>query len=254
LTPTSGRGTCLGYDLLKQPDLIKRRVGYMTQKFSYWDDLTVQENLLFVADMFGLSDSKKRVKSLLEKMGLEARANQLAGSLSGGWKQRLALAACTLHEPELLLLDEPTAGVDPQARREFWDEIHRLAATGLTVLVSTHYMDEAERCHAIIYIADGHLVVEGSVDDVISKAGLTTWSVRGPKISETVEKLKNHPAVTTLALFGGTLHISGTDAAALELALAPYKAEPGTLWAKEQPSLEDAFIYFMARGKTKEAA
>jgi ABC-2 type transport system ATP-binding protein len=249
LTPDAGRGTCLGFDLLKQPNLIKQRVGYMTQKFSFWEDLTVRENLLFVADMFGLDRAKERVETSLNKMDLMPRADQLAGALSGGWKQRLALGACILHEPELLLLDEPTAGVDPRARREFWDEIHRLAAQGLTVLVSTHYMDEAERCHSIIYISNGRLVVEGTVDEVVSKAGLTTWSAHGDNLVGLMEKLKAHPAVTTVAAFGGALHVSGTNALALKKALAPFKKDARVTWTQEQPSLEDAFIYYMARNK-----
>jgi len=187
-------------------------------------------------------------------MGLGPWADQLAGSLSGGWKQRLALGACVLHEPELLLLDEPTAGVDPLARREFWDEIHRLAAQGLTVLVSTHYMDEAERCHAIIYISYGRLIVQGSPEEVVAEAGLTTWTAHGENLIALMDKLKNNPAVTTITAFGGALHISGTDKAALNKALLPLKNTPGLSWTKESTSLEDAFIYFMARDKKRTEA
>ncbi|MGE4350886.1 MAG: ABC transporter ATP-binding protein, partial [Bdellovibrionales bacterium] len=218
LTPDEGEGQCLGFDLRHDAQKIRDRVGYMTQKFSYWEDLTIRENLAFVADMFGLDGKDQRVEQTLAKLNLTARADQLAGTLSGGWKQRLALAACTMHDPDLLLLDEPTAGVDPKARREFWDEIHRLAGEGLTVLVSTHYMDEAERCHAIIYIAYGRIVTEGTVTDVIHHAGLTTWIVRGSSLSSLMHELENNPAITTVAAFGDSLHISGTDAQKLDQA------------------------------------
>jgi ABC-2 type transport system ATP-binding protein len=247
LTPDAGEGTCLGFDLRKDSDKIKRRVGYMTQKFSFWEDLTIRENLMFVADMFGLDRTKERVETALENMGLKGRENQLAGALSGGWKQRLALTACVMHEPELLLLDEPTAGVDPKARRDFWDQIHELAAKGLTVLVSTHYMDEAERCHAVIYIASGKLITEGSVDEVIAHAGLTTWTVRGGHLASLMKELQKHPAVATAAIFGETLHVSGPDSEALKTVLAPYRAKPEYVWAEAATTLEDAFIHFMAR-------
>ncbi len=247
LTPDAGEGTCLGFDLRKESDKIKRRTGYMTQKFSFWEDLTIRENLTFVADMFGLSCGRACVEKAIDNMGLKDRADQLAGALSGGWKQRLALAACVLHEPELLLLDEPTAGVDPKARREFWDQIHELAAKGLTVLVSTHYMDEAERCHAVIYIAGGKLVAEGGVDEVIAQAGLTTWTVRGERLADLMNELRKNPAVATTAIFGDSLHVSGSNPEALKKAIEPYRARPGYAWAESPTSLEDAFIHFMAR-------
>lgn len=246
LTPDSGEGTCLGFDLRKDAQKIRDRVGYMTQKFSYWEDLSIRENLGFVVDMFGLDRKDERVEQTLHKLNLTARAAQLAGELSGGWKQRLALAACTMHEPDLLLLDEPTAGVDPKARREFWDEIHRLAGDGLTVLVSTHYMDEAERCHAIIYIAYGHIVAEGTVAQVVKQAGLTTWVVHGPDLVGFMGELEKNPAVATVAAFGDSLHVSGTNPVALEAALAPFKAKTGYVWEKTEAALEDAFIHFMA--------
>jgi ABC-2 type transport system ATP-binding protein len=247
LTPDAGEGTCLGFDLKKESEKIKRRTGYMTQKFSFWEDLTIEENLRFVADMFSLDRAPERVQEALQNLNLTKRRKQLAGSLSGGWKQRLALAACILHDPELLLLDEPTAGVDPQARREFWDKIHELAARGLTVLVSTHYMDEAERCHAIIYIAYGHVITEGTVDEVIAHAGLTTWTVQGKDLTSLMHELKANPAVATAALFGETLHISGRDAEALEKAIAPYRAQQGYAWAEAATTLEDAFVHFLDR-------
>ncbi len=252
LTPDDGHGTCLGFDLRRDAAEIKKRVGYMTQKFSYWEDLTIEENLLFTVDMFGLDRRKERVREALEKLRLAPRKDQLAGSLSGGWKQRLALAASILHEPSLLLLDEPTAGVDPKARREFWDEIHRLAEQGITVLVSTHYMDEAERCHSIIYIAYGHLLVQGTAREVVDRAGLVTWSVKGPGIVSLMDKIEKNPAVVTLAPFGETLHISGTDEESLYAALTPFFDAPGLKWSKSDPTLEDAFIRFMDQSSDKE--
>ncbi|HET8715292.1 MAG TPA: ABC transporter ATP-binding protein, partial [Holophagaceae bacterium] len=189
LTPDSGEGTCLGHDILTESALIKRQVGYMTQKFSYWEDLTIRENLDFIARMYGLPDRRAAVDRALEELGLAARAGQLAGSLSGGWKQRLALAACLLHRPRLLLLDEPTAGVDPTARRDFWEELHRLAAQGISVLVSTHYMDEAERCHALAYIAYGKLLAHGTMREVIEQADLATWEIEGPAVMAVTEEL-----------------------------------------------------------------
>jgi len=245
LTPDEGSGTCLGFDMRRDAAEIKKRVGYMTQKFSYWEDLSIEENLLFTADMFGLDRKKERVEKALEDLRLVSRRKQLAGRLSGGWKQRLALAASILHEPRLLLLDEPTAGVDPKARREFWDEIHRLAGQGITVLVSTHYMDEAERCHAIIYIAYGRLLVQGTVRDVIDHAGLVTWSVKGAGLSGLMRNLEKNPAIATMAPFGEILHISGTNEAALYEALAPYIDDPCLEWGKSAPTLEDAFIHYM---------
>ena len=183
LTPDSGEGFCLGYDIRRDADKIKRQVGYMTQRFSLYQDLSVRENLEFVARLYGLSDARGAARDMIERIGLKGREEQLAGELSGGWKQRLALGACTLPNPQLLLLDEPTAGVDPKARRDFWNEIHALAAEGLTVLVSTHYMDEAERCHEIAYIAYGHLLAHGTVDEVIAKSALSTYTVTGDDLN-----------------------------------------------------------------------
>ncbi|MFK7968478.1 MAG: ABC transporter ATP-binding protein [Rickettsiaceae bacterium] len=247
LTADEGKGTCLGYDINTQSELIRQHVGYMTQKFSYWEDLTIQENLEFVVNMFGLDRPKERVQKALKDLGLQQRQKQLAGNLSGGWKQRLALAACIIHEPEVLLLDEPTAGVDPKARREFWDEIHRLVADGLTVLVSTHYMDEAERCHEIIYIAEGKLIVRGTVANVIEHAGLITWVVRGKNLVDLQKKLESHPAITSIAPFGDSLHISGIDINALDKAILPYRNDHNYKWTTSVPSMEDAFIHYMAR-------
>lgn len=246
LTPDDGEGTCLGLDIRTQALEIKKRIGYMTQKFSFWEDLSIRENLEFVAEIYGLDRVAERVDTALEKLNLKDRQKQLAGNLSGGWKQRLALAGCVLHEPEVLLLDEPTAGVDPKARREFWDEIHHLAAEGLTVLVSTHYMDEAERCHAIIYMSYGKLVTQGTVQEVISGAGLTTWVVRGEGLMGFVRELESLPAVKTVAPFGDSLHVSGTDGEKLKEALTPYFDLEGYSWREENPSFEDVFIRYMA--------
>lgn len=244
LTPDSGEGTALGLDIISQANLIKRRAGYMTQKFSLYEDLTIEENLQFSARVHGLTDRKGRVDRALERLGLVERRSQLAGSLSGGWKQRLALATATLHEPKLLLLDEPTAGVDPKARRTFWDEIHALSAEGLTVLVSTHYMDEAERCHEIAYIAYGRLMARGTAEEVIAASRLITLNGEGPGIDRLSGEVGRLPGVDMAAPFGQSLHVSGTDRAALEAALQPYRREPFR-WTEVEPTLEDVFIRLM---------
>jgi ABC-2 type transport system ATP-binding protein len=252
LTPDEGEGTCLGYDIRTQADQIKRHVGYMTQRFSLYQDLSVRENLEFVARLFGLRDPRGAAQAMIERLGLKGREDQLAGELSGGWKQRLALGACTLPNPQLLLLDEPTAGVDPKARREFWNEIHALAAEGLTVLVSTHYMDEAERCHEIAYIAYGNLLVHGTVEEVIAASHLTTYEVSAVNREDLMklsEELAQQPGVDMVAPFGNSLHVSGRDEAALEAAIAPYRSRPGLTWKKTEPSLEDVFIDLMNRSQ-----
>jgi ABC-2 type transport system ATP-binding protein len=252
LTPDAGRGTCLGYDIRTEADQIKRHVGYMTQQFSLYQDLTVRENLEFVARLYGVPEPIAAARSMIERLGLEGRQTQLAGQLSGGWKQRLALGACTLPNPQLLLLDEPTAGVDPQARREFWNEIHALAARGLTVLVSTHYMDEAERCHEIAYIAYGVLLAHGTVNEVIAASHLVTYAVRAANaeiLAELAEELSREPAVETVAPFGSNLHVSGRDAAALEAVITRYRGRADLTWTRSEPSLEDVFIDLMTRAE-----
>ena len=245
LTPDSGRGQALGFDITAESGEIKCRTGYMTQRFSLYEDLTVEENLQFKARVHGLDRRRERVEAALEKLGLADRRRQLAGTLSGGWKQRLALAVATLHEPQLLLLDEPTAGVDPQARRTFWDEIHALSTAGLTVLVSTHYMDEAERCHDIAYIAYGELLARGTAAAVVAGAKLTTWRGEGPGIDRLSAQLLENPAVEMAAPFGLALHVSGGDPAALEQALSPYQRAPFK-WTRTEPTLEDVFIHLMS--------
>ena len=239
----AGRGTCLGYDITRQSDEIKRQVGYMTQKFSFWEDMTIRENLDFVARVYQLPDRRAKVEATLERLGLVDRQRQLAGELSGGWKQRLALAACTLHDPKLLLLDEPTAGVDPQARRDFWEKIHALSEEGLTVLVSTHYMDEAERCDRIVYILNGKLIARGTVAEVIAHSGLSTFVVEGPGVRHLIDALQDAPGVEHVAFFGAKLHVSGRDRASLERALAPYRGKEGIDIKEGAPSLEDVFIH-----------
>jgi ABC-2 type transport system ATP-binding protein len=249
LTPDSGHGTCLGYDILTEADKIKQRVGYMTQRFSLYADLSVRENLEFIGRIYGLADPPAAARQMVQRLGLDGREEQIAGTLSGGWKQRLALGACTLPDPQLLLLDEPTAGVDPKARRDFWGEIHNLAAEGLTVLVSTHYMDEAERCHEIAYIAYGDLLAHGTVDEVIARSALTTYTVSGENLHKVAEELEKNSSVAMVAPFGTSLHVSGRDAAALEAAIAPYRNDPSLHWSRSEPSLEDVFIDLMARAR-----
>src|SRR5713226_10241732 len=252
LTPDSGHGTCLGYDILTESDKIKRFVGYMTQRFSLYEDLSVRENLEFVARIYGMTNPEKASREMIARLGLKGREGQVAGELSGGWKQRLALGACTLPNPQLLLLDEPTAGVDPKARREFWNEIHALAAHGLTVLVSTHYMDEAERCHEIAYIAYGVLLAHGPVEEVIAASHLDTYTVSardGAALTELAEELSRRPGIDMVAPFGTSLHVCGRDEAALEAAVAPYRGRPDLIWTRSDPSLEDVFIDLMGRAK-----
>ncbi|WP_205694378.1 ABC transporter ATP-binding protein [Crenobacter cavernae] len=249
LTPDGGEGSCLGYDIRRDAAAIKREVGYMTQRFGLYEDLSIAENLDFVARVYGVPDRKEKVAATLDRLGLGSRRDQLAGSLSGGWKQRLALASCLMHEPKLLLLDEPTAGVDPKARRDFWQQIHELAADGLTVLISTHYMDEAERCHRLAYIAYGKLLVEGEVGEVIRQSGLSTWEVAPARAGLTIgalsPSLAENAAAEVLVPFGNVLHVSGRDRVALEAAVGHWRADPGWTWREIAPTLEDVFIALM---------
>ncbi|MEW6303020.1 MAG: ABC transporter ATP-binding protein [Verrucomicrobiota bacterium] len=244
LTPDAGDGHCLGFDIRRNSADIKMHVGYMTQRFSYYEDLSIEENLDFIARIYGVPDRKAAVQQSLERLGLVARRKQLAGVLSGGWKQRLALAACLIHKPQLLLLDEPTAGVDPKARRDFWEEIHQLAADGLTVMITTHYMDEAERCHRLAYIAYGNLLTRGTVQEVIHKAGLTTWQVSGPGTATLANRLRQLPGVEQVVAFGNTLHVSGRNRAQLEASLQPLMTG-SYQWERIDSGLEDVFISLM---------
>ncbi|MGL4542139.1 MAG: ABC transporter ATP-binding protein, partial [Polymorphobacter sp.] len=242
LIPDAGGGTVLGLDLRRDRLQIKAQIGYMTQRFGLFEDLTIRENLRFVADVHGLDQPRDAVAAALDRLGLATRADQLAGSLSGGWKQRLALAACVLHRPRILLLDEPTAGVDPQARRDFWDQIHALAADGVTVLVSTHYMDEAERCHDIAYIAYGAMLARGTAAEIIAASGLFALTGTGPDADRLAHALQRQPGIDTAAAFGATIHVCGRDRAALRAAVAGY---PALRWVDAEPTLEDVFIDLM---------
>lgn len=246
LKPDAGSGSCLDLDIRSQSAQIKRQVGYMTQKFGLYDDLSIRENLDFVARLFELPQRRAAVDQALEQLGLTARQKQLAGALSGGWKQRLALAACLIHQPRLLLLDEPTAGVDPKARRDFWDQIHALAAQGITVLVSTHYMDEAERCHELVYIAYGKILARGSAEDIINGSGLQVWCVRGPGVNAIVAPLQAAPGVLSVAAFGSAVHVAGLDAALVQQSLQRLNPNAALQITQERASLEDVFISLMA--------
>ena len=246
LTADAGEGTCLGFDVRQEALSIKENVGYMTQKFSLYEDLSIRENLDFVARMYRMDRRAERVDQALSDLGLANRAKQLAGTLSGGWKQRLALAACLLHEPKLLLLDEPTAGVDPKARRDFWDEIRRLSAKGVTVLVSTHYMDEAVQCDYIAYIAYGRKLIDGRSADIPTQVGLTTYRVEGPDLGTLEARLKATDGVDQVARFGASLHVSGTDRARLDAVVRHHEVEGTHRWTLQVAGLEEAFIYLMA--------
>jgi ABC-2 type transport system ATP-binding protein len=245
LRVTEGTGQCLGYDIQRDAPRIRELTGYMTQKFSFWTDMTIRENLEFVARLYHLPHLHQTVDETLEALGLIHRQHQQSGALSGGWKQRLALAAVTMHDPKLLLLDEPTAGVDPQARRDFWDEIHHLSLQGMTVLVSTHYMDEAERCDRIVYLAHGEKIVEGRVADVINRSGLLTFRGEGEGVRRLADDIKDEPGVEHVAYFGSALHVSGKDRAAIQVALDKHQA-PDVSWSEVRTSLEDAFIALSA--------
>jgi ABC-2 type transport system ATP-binding protein len=243
-----GSGTCLGHNVITESELIKTQVGYMTQRFSFYEDLSIAENLDFVARMYSMPNRKEAVQKSIEQLGLSGREKQMAGQLSGGWKQRMALAACLIHQPKLLLLDEPTAGVDPKARRDFWEQIQLLAAQGLTFLITTHYMDEAERCNRLAYISYGNLLVRGTVEEVIAHAGLTTWSVHGENLIKLAEQLREKPGVEQAVVFGTALHVSGNDSSALEQAIAPFRTG-SYRWEKIPSGLEDVFIHLMDESK-----
>jgi ABC-2 type transport system ATP-binding protein len=244
LVPDGGEGECIGLDIIRQAPLIRRHVGYMTQKFSFYEDLTVFENLDFVASVYEMTNRGAAVEDIMNRMGLTDRRDQLAGQLSGGWKQRLALAACVLHQPKLLLLDEPTAGVDAKARREFWDLIHDMAGEGLTVLVSTHYMDEAERCNRIVYLGNGRIIVQGDAEEVSRQSSLITYEATGEAIDEAARKLRKIDGVEAAAVFGRALHVAGTDRTALERAIR--QVDGDLKWGEVQPRLEDVFIHMLS--------
>jgi ABC-2 type transport system ATP-binding protein len=250
LRPDGGRGSCLGYDIVEEADRIRPHIGYMAQRFSLYEDLSVRENLEFMARIYQVRKRREAVEGILERMGLGRFADQLSGTLSGGWKQRLALSACLLHEPRLLLLDEPTAGVDPKARRDFWDDVYALSAEGITALITTHYMDEAERCHRLAYLAFGELLTAGTAEEVIEREGLTTWSVMGEKMHELAAALRQRPGVEQVVPFGNALHVSGHDAQELERAIDPFRE--GYAWEPVEANLEETFISLMRRAPTEE--
>ena len=249
LTPDSGAGTCLGFDVIRQSHQIRQHVGYMTQRFSLWEDLTIEENLDFVARMYDMPQRSKAVAQAINELNLQERKTQLAGSLSGGWKQRLALAACLLHQPKLLLLDEPTAGVDPQARRDFWEHLHRLVDQGITTLVSTHYMDEAERCHRLAYISNGELLFTGGVQELIQAQQLHTWQVSGAQHQQLSDLFTHLPGVTQVTSFGNELHISGADATLLAQSVQRVCQAHQLQARASQPTLEDAFLHLTQKAK-----
>ncbi len=253
LRPDEGSGTCLGLDVIAESERIKRQVGYMTQRFSFYEDLSIAENLDFVARLYSMKNRREAVRESIERLGLTRRKHQLAGELSGGWKQRLALAACMIHQPRLLLLDEPTAGVDPKARREFWEEIHRLAGEGLTFLIATHYMDEAERCHQLAFILYGDLLVQGTVSEVVRQSNLTTWEVSGPELMRLSDRLRQSPGVQQAVPFGSTLHVSGDDEGALDRAIATFRTAPYQ-WRRVESGLEDVFIHLMDSSGSKRSS
>ncbi|HFC04191.1 MAG TPA: ABC transporter ATP-binding protein [Rhizobiales bacterium] len=245
LKANAGSGRVLGFDVRKEPLKIKRLIGYMTQRFSLYEDLTIAENLAFVARLYQLVPVADYVNKTLKSLGLSERANQLAGALSGGWKQRLALAACTMHEPKLLLLDEPTAGVDPKARREFWDEIHKLAGQGITVLVSTHYMDEAERCNSITYISHGNIIANGTVDEIIANSRLVTYFLEGSELQQFEDRILALKGVEQVAPFGSSLHVSGTENNGIRASLTEFSKSNNIKMIRGETTLEDVFIQLM---------
>lgn len=251
LTPDEGSGTCLGYNILTQAAEIKKKSGYMTQGFSLYGDMSVYENLNFVAQIYGMKDRKQAVQDSLDKLKIDGKTrNQLAGTLSGGWKQRLALAAAIIHSPKLLLLDEPTAGVDPKARRDFWDRIHELSLEGITTIVSTHYMDEAERCDTLGYLSFGRWLAFGSTDEVVENAGLVSWNCKGPNLSQVATTLRKTEGVEQAAIFGRVLHVTGTDKQKLEESIKPFRT-PQYIWDQAFPNLEDAFVHYMMHTKER---
>ncbi len=247
LKPDEGEGTCLGYDVLRESVKIKSNVGYMTQRFSLYEDLSIRENLEFFSRLYGLDRLRNRVDEAIESLGLEGRSRQLAGSLSGGWKQRLALAACMIHDPKLLLLDEPTAGVDPKARRDFWDTIRRYASEGVTTLVSTHYMDEAVQCDRISYIAYGKKLLDAPTAEIPGRLGLHAFKIDNGDLDKLSAMLKGAPGVEILARFGASIHVCGRDREKLASAVGRVQDAPGVRITEIEAGLEEAFIFLMSQ-------
>lgn len=250
LTPDHAEGTCLGFDILNEQNLIKKHIGYMTQKFSLYEDLSILENMKIVAGLYSVPDAKNSINLILDRMNFADRRNQLAGTLSGGWKQRLALAACLIHKPDLLLLDEPTAGVDPKARRDFWEELHKLAEEGITSLVTTHYMDEAERCHRLAYLAYGNLLTRGTIKEIIEESGIHTWIAEGPSLSSLAQKLQGLAGIEQTIVFGNSLHVTGKDSEKLENSIKPFLHGNAWTWINSGSGIEDVFIYLSEKKAT----
>lgn len=243
MTPDSGSGTCLGYNIVKDTQQIKHLVGYVPQSFGLYKDLTVRENLEFVARVYGMHDYKEKTHQIMAELRLNEYKNILSGSLSGGWKQRLSLAAALIHEPKLLLLDEPTAGVDPKARREFWNYITLLTAKGITALVSTHYMDEAEHCNTLAYIVFGKLMATGTIPEIIHQAGLTTWAAHGDDLFNLSQKIKTETGVEQAVVWGNELRMTGSNNDLLKKATERF---PQYSWEMTHTGLEEVFVHFVA--------
>jgi ABC-2 type transport system ATP-binding protein len=247
LRPDAGQGRCLGFDVRNESDRIRPLIGYMPQRFSLYEDLSVRENLDFMARIYGVPERKEVINATMAKMRLAPFSERLAGALSGGWKQRLALSCALLHQPQLLLLDEPTAGIDPKARRDFWDDLYELSGAGVTTLISTHYMDEAERCHRLAYLAYGELLVTGSPKEIVAGAGLSSWTVSGSDLHALALELRQLPGVDQVVPFGVTLRVGGRDPELLARSLAPFQTGQQH-WEESTTTLEEIFIHLM-RGR-----
>ncbi len=242
LDPSGGSANVVGFDVARDPEQVKARIGYMTQRFSLYEDLTVAENLTFFAGLYGVPrrSRRARVDEVLATSRLEDRRQQIAGTLSGGFKQRVALAAATIHQPPLLFLDEPTAGVDPVTRRAFWDELHHLAAAGTTIVVTTHYMDEAERCHRLVFVFSGRVLDEGQPDEVVARSGLSAVEVEVDDPDHVQLELAKRPEVESAEIYGHALRVvtRGAD----PLAVVTAVAGPPRRVQRRPASVEDAFV------------
>jgi ABC-2 type transport system ATP-binding protein len=247
LDPTGGSGTVVGFDIVRQAERVKERIGYMTQRFSLYEDLTVSQNLTFYAGIYGvpLRKIRARVTEVLESTGLTDRRKQLAGTLSGGWKQRVALACATIHEPPLLFLDEPTAGVDPVSRREFWERIYAISATGTTAVLTTHYMDEAERCHRLAFIFRGALLDVGTPDEVVGRRHLRIAELDLERALEAATALREAPGVEEVAHYGHLLRLAvrgGADPVALAREILGARGIVVRSASETRATVEDAFV------------
>lgn len=243
LTPTSGSGTCLGYNMLTESSAIKKHVGYIPQHFSLYKFLTVQENIILMAELYGIKDRKEKAIDVMDKLELLSRKDQLSGTLSGGYKQRLSLACALIHDPFLLLMDEPTASVDPTSRRDFWQIMHSLSSEGMTILLSTHNMDEVERCHRLAYVCDGQFLMSGSIKDIIHTVNLTTWEVTGSNLILLAKQLESTPGIDQVITFFDTLHVSSKDKNSLLEGIHPYLHANDYQWREVASTLDDVFIW-----------